>query len=73
MSVGDYVAGPSHVLPTGGTARFFSGLGLSDFTKSSHIISYSKRALEKAREPLEKIAGLEKLEKHLESVKVRFE
>jgi len=72
VSVGDYVAGPSHVLPTGGTARFFSGLGLSDFVKSSHIISYSKRALEKSRDVLEKIAGLEGLQKHLESVQVRF-
>jgi histidinol dehydrogenase len=73
VAVGDYVAGPSHVLPTGGSARFFSGLGLSDFYKSSHIISYTKRALEKVREPLEKIAGIEKLTKHLDSVKVRFE
>jgi histidinol dehydrogenase len=72
-AVGDYVAGPSHVLPTNGTARFFSGLSVLDFTKSSHIISYSKKALEKAREPLEKIAGIEGLTKHLESVKVRFQ
>lgn len=73
VAVGDYVAGPSHVLPTGGSARFFSGIGLSDFCKSSHIISYNKKALEKIREPLEKIAGIEKLSKHLDSVKVRFE
>jgi histidinol dehydrogenase len=71
-AVGDYVAGPSHVLPTQGTARFFSGLSVFDFVKSSHIISYSKKALEKAKEPLEKIAGIEGLNKHLESVKVRF-
>ena len=73
VAVGDYVAGPSHVLPTGGSARFFSGLGVSDFYKSSHIISYTKKALEKVREPLEKVAGIEKLTKHLDSVKVRFE
>ncbi|MCX5686118.1 MAG: histidinol dehydrogenase [Candidatus Omnitrophica bacterium] len=73
VAVGDYVAGPSHVLPTGGSARFFSGLGLSDFYKSSHILSYTKKALEKIREPLEKIAGIEKLSKHLDSVKARFE
>lgn len=73
VAVGDYVAGPSHVLPTGGSARFFSGLGLSDFYKSSHVLSYTKKALEKIREPLEKIAGIEKLSKHLDSVKVRFE
>jgi len=71
-AVGDYIAGPSHVLPTLGTARFFSGLSLQDFMKSSHIISYSKKALEKVKEPLEKMAGIEGLSKHLESVKIRF-
>ncbi|MFH1440776.1 MAG: histidinol dehydrogenase [Candidatus Omnitrophota bacterium] len=71
-AVGDYVAGPSHVLPTSGTARFFSGLSTLDFIKSSHIISYSKKALEKIREPLEKIASIEGLNKHLDSVKARF-
>lgn len=72
VAVGDYVAGPSHVLPTSGTARFFSGLSVLDFMKNSHIISYSKKALEKVREPLEKIAGIEGLNKHLDSVKARF-
>ncbi|MFA5410517.1 MAG: histidinol dehydrogenase [Candidatus Omnitrophota bacterium] len=71
-AVGDYVAGPSHVLPTAGTARFFSGLSVLDFIKSSHIIGYSKKALEKIKEPLEKIAGIEGLDKHLDSVKTRF-
>jgi histidinol dehydrogenase len=72
VALGDYVAGPSHVLPTSGTARFFSGLNVTDFIKSSHIISYSKKALEKIREPLEKIAGIEGLQKHVDSVKARF-
>jgi histidinol dehydrogenase len=72
-AVGDYVAGPSHVLPTSGTARFFSGLSLADFIKSSHIISYSKKALELMRQPLEKISAIEGLTKHLESIKIRFE
>lgn len=72
VSVGDYIAGPSHVLPTGGTARFFSGLNISDFLKSSHVISYSKKALEKVKDPLEKLACIEGLPKHLESLKVRF-
>ena len=72
VAVGDYVAGPSHVLPTAGTARFFSGLSVCDFMKSNHVISYSKKALEKMREPLEKIAGIEGLSKHLDSVKARF-
>lgn len=71
-AAGDYVAGPSHVLPTYGTARFFSGLSVSDFVKSSHIISYSKKALEKIKDPLEKIATIEGLNKHLDSVKARF-
>ncbi|MEK6715106.1 MAG: histidinol dehydrogenase [Candidatus Omnitrophota bacterium] len=72
-AVGDYVAGPSHVLPTTGTARFFSGLSLTDFLKSSHIISYSRRALEKIKTPLGKLAAIEGLTKHAESVKIRFE
>jgi len=71
-AIGDYVAGPSHVLPTGGTARFFSGLGIDDFVKSSHIISYSKKALEKAKRSIDKISKLEGLTKHMESIKVRF-
>ncbi|MFQ5680936.1 MAG: histidinol dehydrogenase [Candidatus Omnitrophota bacterium] len=72
VAVGDYVAGPSHVLPTTGTARFFSGLSLSAFVKSSHIVSYSRKALENVRAPLEKLAGIEGLARHLDSVKVRF-
>lgn len=72
-ALGDYGAGPSHVLPTMGSARFFSGLCLSDFTKKNHIISYSKKALEKIRGPIEHIAQLEGLQKHYESIKVRFE
>lgn len=71
-AIGDYIAGPSHVLPTGGTARFFSGLSVSDFTKTSHVISYSKKALEDSRDTIEKIASLEGMTKHLESVKTRF-
>jgi len=72
-ALGDYAAGPSHVLPTLGTARFFSGLSLSDFEKKSHIISYSKRALYKLKSPIEKIASLEGLPKHYESVNIRFD
>ena len=72
-AVGDYIAGPSHVLPTHGTARFFSGICVSDFLKSSHVISYSRKALEKVRTPVEYLAGLEGLTKHAESVKLRFE
>ncbi len=72
VSVGDYVAGPSHVLPTGGAARSFSGLGLEDFMRRTHIISYSKKALEKAHEAIKQIAAIERLPRHYESVKVRL-
>ena len=71
-ALGDYAAGPSHVLPTLGTARFFSGICLSDFEKKSHVISYSKRALEKMKGPIEKVAKLEGLPKHWESIDIRF-
>ncbi|MEI8345110.1 MAG: histidinol dehydrogenase, partial [Candidatus Omnitrophota bacterium] len=72
-AVGDYVAGPSHVLPTNGTARFFSGISTQDFFKSTHVISFSKKALERVRGPVEYLAALEGLVKHKESVSVRFE
>ncbi len=71
-AVGDYIAGPSHVLPTGGSARFFSGLGVGDFVKVSHVISYSKKALEDSKDAIEKIAMLEGMSRHFESVKARF-
>jgi len=71
-ALGDYIAGPSHVLPTMGTAKFFSGLCASAFMKKSHIISYSKKALEKVQTSIEKIALIEGLQKHYESVNIRF-
>lgn len=73
VALGDYAAGPSHVLPTAGTARFSSGLSIDDFVKKTHIISYSKKALEKIRQPIEKVAELEKMTKHIHSIKARFE
>lgn len=73
VALGDYAAGPSHVLPTAGTARFSSGLSINDFMKRSHVISYTKKALEKLRGPIEKIAELERLDKHIQSIKIRFE
>ncbi len=72
-ALGDYGAGPSHVLPTMGSARFFSGLCLSDFMKKSHVIAYSRKALEKIRGPIERVALLEGLQKHYESIRIRFE
>jgi histidinol dehydrogenase len=71
-ALGDYAAGPSHVLPTMGSAKFFSGLSVSDFRKKSHVISYSKKALEKVAGAIDKIATLEGLPRHAESIKVRF-
>ena len=71
-ALSDYVAGPSHVLPTGGSAKFFSGLSIWDFLKGIHVVSYSKRALEIVKNDIEKIAALEGLNKHIESVKKRF-
>lgn len=71
-ALGDYAAGPSHVLPTLGTARFFSGLSVDDFMKTSHVVSYSKRALEKLQVPIEKVAMIEGLKKHADSITVRF-
>jgi len=73
VAVGDYVAGPSHVLPTGGTARSFSGLNLRSFIKSSHIISYSRKALNDSAEWVKELAELEKLGEHWESVRIRCE
>ncbi len=71
-ALGDYAAGPSHVLPTMGTARFFSGLSLVDFQKRSHLISYSRKALDRLRTPIEQVALMEGLSKHAESIHVRF-
>jgi len=72
-AIGDYIAGPSHVLPTNGSARFFSGLSVNDFMKTSHVISYTRKALEKVRQPAEYLASLEGLKKHQESIAIRFE
>jgi len=70
-AVGDYVAGPSHVLPTGGTAKFFNGLSTEHFFRRSSIIKYSKKTLNKESETIMKIAELEGLKAHELSVKVR--
>ncbi len=72
VTVGDYVAGPSHVLPTGGSARTFSGLGLDDFIRRTHLITYTKRGLERMREPLERLTTIEGLPRHFDAVKVRL-
>lgn len=71
--LGDYFAGPNHILPTNGTAKFFSPLNVDDFLKKSSIISYSREALLKAHEDIEAFAESEGLTAHANSVKVRFE
>ena len=71
--LGDYFAGPNHVLPTNGTAKFFSALSVDDFIKKSSIISYSREALEKVHKDIEQFAECEKLTAHSNSIRVRFE
>ena len=71
--LGDYFAGPNHVLPTNGTAKFFSPLGVDDFIKKSSIIYYSKDALRKAHRDIEAFAQSEQLTAHANSIRVRFE
>ena len=71
--LGDYFAGPNHVLPTNGTAKFFSALSVDDFIKKSSIISYSREALEPIHKDIEKFATAEKLTAHANSIRVRFE
>jgi histidinol dehydrogenase len=70
--LGDYFAGPNHVLPTNGTAKFFSALSVDDFIKKSSIIYYSKEALEEIHKDIEAFAEAEHLTAHANSVKVRF-
>lgn len=71
--LGDYFAGPNHVLPTNGTAKFFSALSVDDFIKKSSIISYSREALEEIHKDIEAFATSEQLTAHANSIRVRFE
>ena len=71
--LGDYFAGPNHILPTNGTARFFSPLNVDDFIKRTSIISYSREALEKVHDKIEYFAKQEELTAHANSIHVRFE
>ena len=70
--LGDYFAGPNHVLPTNGTAKFFSPLGVDAFIKRSSIISYSREALEPVHEEIAKFADAEGLTAHANSIRIRF-
>ena len=71
-AAGDYLAGPNHTLPTGGTARFFSPLGTDDYVKKSSLISFSKEGLERLGKSIVRIAELEGLEAHAKSVSIRL-
>ncbi len=71
-SVADYVAGPNHVLPTGGSARFFSSLGVDEYVKRSNIVVYSQAALLKAKRPVVRLATLEGFDAHSQSMESRW-
>lgn len=71
-AAGDYLAGPNHTLPTGGTARFFSPLSVDDFVKKSSLISFSEQGLKRLGDRIVQIAGLEGLEAHAKSVSIRL-
>ncbi len=71
-ALGDYMAGPNHVLPTGGTARFFSPLGVYDFQKKSSIIKYDRQALKRRAQKVSRFARLEGLEAHARAVDLRL-
>jgi histidinol dehydrogenase len=71
-AVADYVAGPNHVLPTGGTARFFSPLSVNDYVKVSNIVHYTKQELAKIKDPLVRLAQIEGFDAHAKSAQSRF-
>lgn len=72
-AVGDYIAGPNHILPTGGAARYASPLSVDDFLKKTSLISYTKTALEKVTPDAVELAQIEGLEGHAAALKIRFE
>jgi len=71
--IGDYFAGPNHTLPTSGTAKFSSPLGVYDFVKKSSIISYKKESLEKVKDKVAQFALKEGFDAHANTIKIRFE
>ncbi len=72
-AAGDYLAGPNHTLPTGGTARFFSPLSVDDFVKKSSIVSFSQAGLQRLGSAIVRIAELEGLSAHARSVSLRLQ
>ncbi|MEE9370516.1 MAG: histidinol dehydrogenase, partial [Sedimentisphaerales bacterium] len=73
VAVGDYWAGPSHTLPTGTSARFFSALSANDFIKSTSIIEYDKKKLAESAEDIIRLAEAEGLDAHAKSIRIRHE
>ncbi|MEK7870065.1 MAG: histidinol dehydrogenase, partial [Nitrospirota bacterium] len=71
-SVADYIAGPNHVLPTGGSARFFSALSVHDYVKTSNIVHYTKEELRKVKDHLVRLARIEGFDAHAKSAESRF-
>jgi histidinol dehydrogenase len=71
-AVADYVAGPNHVLPTGGSARFFSSLGVDEYVKRSNVVAYSQAALLKAKHAVVRLARLEGFDAHSQSMESRW-
>ncbi|MCH8312253.1 MAG: histidinol dehydrogenase, partial [Nitrospinae bacterium] len=71
-AMGDYLAGPNHVLPTSGTARFSSPLGVYDFIKRTSLIGYARTALQKNADSVTILAEMEGLDAHAEAVKIRL-
>ncbi|NDB75562.1 MAG: histidinol dehydrogenase, partial [Verrucomicrobia bacterium] len=70
-ALGDFVAGPSHVLPTGRAGRFFSGLRVTDFLRRTSILQYDRASVKKAEPIVSAIAGMERLDAHARSVRIR--
>ena len=73
VAAGDFIAGPSHVLPTGGAAKAFSGLTIDQFFRRTSMVEYPERALLRVRPHIETICGLEQLDAHARSVTIRFD
>ncbi|TJY08644.1 histidinol dehydrogenase [Lentilactobacillus buchneri] len=71
--LGDYLAGPNHILPTGGTARFFSPLGVQDFVKRTQFVSYTRDALKNEKDAITTLARVEGLEAHARAIESRFD
>jgi histidinol dehydrogenase len=73
VAAGDFIAGPSHVLPTGGSAKAFSGLTIDQFFRRTSMVEYPERALQRVRQHIEAICAVEKLDAHARSVSIRFD